>query len=134
MLNKTINLLVFSLTLTAVLHFLFLRFDSYYSYSWIDIPVHFLGGVVIASLYFWLASFVPKLSQPTWSRMLAVIMVVGIGWELWEVFVGAADMSKFDYASDTLQDMINDTLGALAVWYWYVNISNKHNSETVCQK
>jgi len=117
MLNKTLIPLFGSVVLTAGLHFWFLAVDLYYTSLWVDIPVHLLGGVVIASLYFWFASFIPKLSKPTWSRMLVVILVIGMSWELWEVFVGAADMSKLDYAPDTVQDMVNDTLGALSTWW-----------------
>jgi len=125
MLNKTLIPLLSAIGLTATLHFIFLATDLYYTHPLVDIPVHMLGGAVIASGIFWLSSFIPAVKRPTWSQMFTIILIVGLVWEIWEILVGAVDMSDSYYAFDTVKDMIDDVVGALGVWWAYSVLGSK---------
>ena len=83
----------------ALAHFL------YWEYRWIDIPMHMLGGVVIATFSIGLlGTYRPYL-------LLAVIASVFIGWEIFE-YIAKISTGQPDYVFDTAHDIVNDFIGA----------------------
>ncbi len=114
----------------AVLHKIALSLSLYWTVWWFDIPMHFLGGALIAliTLFFIYDSkfFNFSIRKPivVFAAALGATLVVGLSWELWELFVGFTDAYKDQV--DTIADLINDTLGATVV---YLYSKNK-----ICQK
>jgi len=97
------------LVTTAVLHaaglFLFLQ----YYFWWYDIMLHFLGGLWVALAFQWYAQAQKRLVLilPT----ILVVLIVGIGWEVFEILVGASREDNFMF--DTSLDMLMDTIGGI---------------------
>jgi ABC-type enterochelin transport system permease subunit len=105
------------LVTTAVLHaaglFLFLQ----YYFWWYDIMLHFLGGLWVALAFQWYADAQKRLVLiiPT----ILVVILVGIGWEVFELLIGAPreDNFMFDTSLDILMDAIGGIVGYVSAAY-----------------
>jgi hypothetical protein len=114
--------LVFFATLTAVLHYLALVNFLYWNVSWFDILMHFLGGVTmgfLALFVFFTSNYLPGFAKFKYNKLvvfyivISFTMVIGLGWELWEIFYDMTDI-MMDKA-DSILDLIMDFIGALVV-------------------
>lgn len=101
---------LFILNEVAVERFLYWRF------WWYDIMMHLLGGVVIGGIAAWmqLRLFPAASSRTTVITVLASIVVVGVGWEIFEYLIDPTYAEQANIVFDTVLDLIMDMLGALA--------------------
>lgn len=104
--------------LVAVLHYVVSASGLYWSISWIDTVVHFLGGTwigLLATFVFFTAGWVrlPG-SDPRTVLVVTLLSVaaVGLAWELYEAYAGLVNVPGD--LLDTLSDLACDTLGGLA--------------------
>lgn len=89
--------------------------------------MHTFGGLIIGLCILWILQKINTKVPPhlyIWFVVLGVL-VVGMGWELFEVFTGLTDISKD--LIDTIQDLICDTVGGL-IAFW---LSRKLDKETI---
>lgn len=86
----------------AIAHFL------YWRYPWFDVPMHLLGGVVVAVT---LVAVLPRLQK---LAFLAALAAVFVGWEVFEYAFGIPRESN--YVFDTALDLLNDSIGASMVY------------------
>ena len=94
--------------LIAFLEFYALAEHLYWYYPWFDVPMHILGGVVIATtLVALLRTF-----RPLWFFLSCA--AVFIGWEIFEYQVGIP--RETNYAFDTALDLLDDAIGAILVY------------------
>lgn len=99
---------LFLSALIAGLQFYAVNNFLYWHYPWFDVPMHLLGGVVIATvLVAFLHDFRPKL-------FVLFAAVIFVGWEIFELYFGLP--RETNYFFDTALDMLNDSLGATAVY------------------
>jgi hypothetical protein len=108
MFKKKILLLL--LFLLGFSYFFTLEFGYYFKYPWIDLPLHFLGGVIV-SLFFiiYFEKSLKKLSLfSLFLFLLSFVALIGIFWEFFEWIV-----DKTIYPLN--QPTVNDTLGDLAM-------------------
>lgn len=132
--------LFYLLFVVAVLNLLAIKFYLYWSLSEFDSLVHFLGGAWVAMLFLWLyfysGFFAPpnrKLKNFLLISILSVIFV-GILWEMFELFVGATDVSDLEYPFDTSLDIVMDTLGAIsACLYAYIKEISLNSANILIQ-
>lgn len=125
------KILFLALVFLLALNFLFDAIHLYQTVFWLDKPMHFLGGALVAAFLFWF--FVPSRIQINNFFWLAVILVslvslVGVLWEFAEVtFLNRLVIYLFKAPllpttlEDTLGDLAFDLLGALsfsAVYYF----------------
>ncbi len=116
--------LFLSALVVAGLHYAALTFSLYWTTDWFDILMHFLGGFVIGigALFVFFTSGYIAVTQTIRHRgvmLLMIVMsvlVVGLGWEVWELLAGFTD--RFSQLGDTVLDIIMDTLGAIAAFYY----------------
>ncbi len=106
-------------TLLAVSNFLALKLFLYWRYSWIDMPVHFLGGVAAALGLFVLFDFRLPLPRQllSLSYFMFLVFFVAVAWEIFEVLLGAVDTTTSYYISDTVTDMICGLFGGLVGFF-----------------
>lgn len=87
--------------------------------------MHFLGGALIAliTLFF---IYDPKFFNFSirkriviFSAAIGMTLIIGLGWELWELYMGFADL--FEDRFDTGLDLVMDTLGAISVYLYSKN-------------
>lgn len=89
----------------AVLHYYALTDYLYWRYVWLDVPVHFLGGLALGMLVIGLLkNFHPRM------YVLGMVGVL-VGWELFELVIQTAREANFVF--DTALDILMGTLGAL---------------------
>jgi hypothetical protein len=54
--------------------------------------------------------------------VILTVLVIGLGWELWEIFVGLTNVLKDK--NDTILDLIMDLIGgSFAIFYYYFKYS-----------
>lgn len=102
------------LVTTAVLHAAGLYLYLQWYFWWYDIMLHFLGGLWVALMFQWYAHKERRMVFiiPT----ILVVIVVGTGWELFEVMIGSPREANF--AFDTSLDILMDVLGGIVGYAW----------------
>lgn len=106
-----------------------LRHELFFFVPWIDIPMHFLGGVVIGLLaYFIFIAYSSRHENSVQVRhavtnVLLAVFLMGILWEVYEVIFNLTE--EFNYWQDTLIDLLMDMSGGLAVAIWVVHRNEK---------
>mgnify|MGYP000438521745 CR=1 FL=1 len=115
--------LAFFAVLTAVLHYFALVNFLYWNVDWFDILMHFLGGVTMALLalfVFFTSDYISNFAKLRSDKLVVLFVVlsftavIGLGWELWEIFYGMSSILEDRF--DTILDLIMDMLGALVVF------------------
>ena len=118
--SKTFGLFVLALCVLAVMHIIATIFFLYWTYPWMDIPMHVLGGAVVA--FFFLAMW-DGYAKGSFKKGLAVtlgvVFAVGAVWELFEFMGGITMLTDAGYVGDTLKDFTMDLVGGF-VGYLYV--------------
>jgi len=120
-----------SLTVITFVHLLASFKHWYWVYSWIDIPMHFVGGLWVALLFFWLMHKVEPQYPADVSLWIVVltaigfVMTVGVFWEFFEFSYdtliakkGLAELSQ-QGSADTVGDLAMDLLGGSAFLAYY---------------
>lgn len=119
----------------AALHFLAFEFYFYWTFWWFDILMHFLGGLWISLMALWvlfLSGYITQFHLSYRSAFFVAIfsvIVIGIGWELFEIWSGISLEDKTNYLFDTTVDFIMNLFGALSgylyvVWKYIKSINN----------
>lgn len=89
----------------------------------IDVPLHILGGfgwsmLAIVVLEKFRQTFVNKWVYLTFC--VGFVLIIGVGWEaaeyLLELGVGDHEMLTRLNVRDTIADLLNDSVGAIAAW------------------
>ena len=81
----------------------------YWHYRWLDTPVHILAGAMMGAA---VVGVVLKFRPYSY---LFAIAVGALGWELFENVFGIST-GQPNYVWDTLHDILNDALGAVALY------------------
>lgn len=97
-----------------------LYYHLYFYLWWLDIPMHFFGGLWIGLFtltWYYRSSFRKQRDTSTLfvvALAVATTMTIGLAWELFELsaqtFIERSDVHDL---SDTLADLTNDLIGAL---------------------
>lgn len=101
-----------SAIILAVLHIWAIVNFEYWKYRWFDTPMHILGGATIGLIAI---GILGSRWQP-W-RYLLLIALAAFAWELFEAVAGIAVVPGVDYVWDTAHDVLNDAIGAVAVYF-----------------
>ncbi|OGY57018.1 MAG: hypothetical protein A2Y84_02175 [Candidatus Colwellbacteria bacterium RBG_13_48_8] len=124
-LKRNLTLSVFSF---FALHSLAYTHDWYRSLAWIDIPVHFLAGILTAAVFYWFFQMFPSHFDPARNFVITLILVlgwaalVGVAWEFtefiydWLVITYVFPWQPLQFGlKDTIGDLLFDLLGALTL-------------------
>ena len=122
---KEAYFVLFLLIFILSFHILALVNFWYWSIDWLDIPMHFLGGLWVALFFFWILKkrFV-QVSQVLEGNFLLLgilslgfVSLIGIGWEFYEFLYDKylAEESVLFQAgvADTIADLFFDLIGGL---------------------
>ena len=107
-------------------HSITVFYSIYLKISWIDIPMHFSGGVLVGLIFLWLVQMYPqqfKLPSNFWARALLITSfgaLMGVIWEFAEftydlVAIGHGLRLAQQGVSDTMGDLFFDIVGAFTV-------------------
>ena len=114
-------------------HFISSYFSLYWFWkvSWLsaspmEVLVHILSGVWVASLVLWLASvwdhFQSLNEYKIRSFLIAIIsaLIMGALWELTESYSQIILTSGADYVKNTILDLTNDILGGILAYLYFI--------------
>lgn len=118
MVKLTTTLFLLAGLVLAVLHYFSLELYLYWRYLWLDIPMHFLGGVVVALGYLTLRDFFSTWPQKLFTlyKTLAVVVLVAVTWEFFEVAIGVF-FQEDRYVIDTVSDLVIGLMGGTLGYY-----------------
>ena len=112
----------------AFLHLVAINFFLYWDLAWFDLMMHFLGGVWVSLLGFWIMAFLTRTKEFSIKSIIyiAVFFTVGIGilWELFEAGAGISFVGK-DMWGDTFSDLALDIVGGLVSGFYISKIFNE---------
>ena len=119
-------LLFILLIFIAIIHYLGLALFWYGQFAFLDLVTHFLGGFWVSGMALWfffvfLIRFRRAGKKTLCGVALGAILVIGIGWEIFEYNIREPlfFISKEEYITDTAIDLAIGILGALAaLWYF----------------
>lgn len=116
-----------TLVLIGTVHVLGVVNFWYWKFIWLDIFMHFLGGLWVGLFTLIIASTFIK--EPNLVRRMNVIflsvcsaIVIGVAWEVFEYTSGISVASYDLYVKDTFKDMVMDTLGGVMAGIYGFNI------------
>lgn len=102
-----------SFSFLAGIHIIALQLFLYWKFQWLDIPMHFLGGIVVALGLFTLhdLKLVIKKRHLQIFPIVLLVLTVAMLWEVYELLIGIPIESN--YVVDTLTDLSMGLLGGL---------------------
>ena len=105
----------------AILHLLAINFFLYWDLVWFDLLMHFLGGVWVALLGFWIMAFFTHTEEFSTRDIIyvSIFFTLGIGilWEVFEAGAGVSFVGK-DMWGDTFSDLALYILGGLVSGFY----------------
>lgn len=125
MISKRKFVLIITLVFSSVLlvSFLFtIKLHLFWSTPWIDVPNHFLGGLILSLVGFLLLGHHTRhiSNRRKITELVVFTLVIGGLWEVYEEVSGLTSIQDSVYWIDTIGDFISDTLGALAGYYYFL--------------
>jgi len=105
-----LGLVLLGVHLTAVFYSL------YWNIRWIDIPIHFSGGVLIGLMFLWLVDMYPRqfrLPGNFWARALLIVSFGALWGVIWEFTEFTYDLTVIGYGLKLAQQGVADTMGDL---------------------
>lgn len=99
----------------------------YWTIRWLDMPMHFAGGVWVAGVTLWWKFFsgaqeTPAVA-PTITRLLiwgiGGALIIGLGWEIYESVVTLITQGHINDIQDTVSDLFFDMAGGMFVVFLY---------------
>jgi len=97
----------------ATVHVISLELHLYWKHLWLDIPMHALGGAVVALGIFTLHDLMPHFPRrflyPV--PVLLFVLVVALAWEVYELGIGIP--IEDDFEIDTIVDIVMGMLGGI---------------------
>ncbi|MFT5036747.1 MAG: hypothetical protein ACI9VM_000311 [Candidatus Azotimanducaceae bacterium] len=97
----------------VVIHLVSLELSLYWKYAWFDIPMHILGGSVIALSLFAIHEAFPRFPARFLYPIpvLSIVLVTALAWEVFELKAGIP--IEIDFEFDTSVDLIMGLLGGI---------------------
>ena len=127
----------FVLILIVILHFLGSYFNLYWVYKWFDIPMHFLGGLWVVLTTLWIFCYFGHINSiinyktRAFLVALSAILIIGIGWEIFELLVRITFINENGYWMDTSGDLLNDFLGGMVAYLYFIR-GKRCSNESIC--
>jgi len=112
----SIIFLIFFLNLLAS------KFHWFFSIWWFDMPMHFLGGFWLGLILLW---YFPQESLSSLSvlKIILGVLLIAIGWEIFEIVVDRTITQNPFNSLDTLSDLCFDLAGGFfAMIYFFKKI------------
>jgi len=108
------KILTSALVLSALFLFLHLEASAnawYFYFWWFDILMHFMGGLILGLLLFWIATRIGHRGsdRALFLKVLVVVLVIAVGWEVFEYMHDI--YGKGNYVLDTTGDIIMAVIG-----------------------
>ena len=102
-----------------LLNYLAMEFYWYSSIWYLDMPMHFLGGVWLGfvSIYFLLPK---EISLKFIFKILSIVVFIGAGWEVFEILIDKFVTQDYFNYLDTISDISFDIAGGLFALLYFL--------------
>jgi len=123
--NKLLLISFLTILFIAVFHYLSIKYSWYWTYRWLDIPVHILGGFWVSLTTIWVslkAKHVDSIygyKKKVLFLMLISVLSIAIFWEVFELIFGVTSLSKYGYWQDSISDIINGFVGGIISFIYF---------------
>ncbi len=112
---------LFLLIIVAILHTIASDFYLYWSIPWIDVILHFLGGLTVSLSSIWflfsIKSYFSSLKLTKGEIVffsIFCVVIIGVLWEIFELYFGITFLSDgIFYIRDTSSDLLMDLAGGV---------------------
>lgn len=92
--------------------------NLYWTTSWADVIAHTLGGALVGGIVIAVMTARAIYNKPlAWIIFFA--LVVGVVWELFELYTGMTFVTDPGYFFDTPKDIFFDTVGAIMSYLYF---------------
>jgi hypothetical protein len=112
MLKLTTIFFVLSFAMLAMIHAVSIHFYLYWKFQWLDIPIHFFGGAVVALGIFTAKDFIRAIPDRFLYvvPVMAGVVIVALLWELFEIVIGIPTTEP-GFLNDMIIDLIVGVIG-----------------------
>jgi hypothetical protein len=126
MLKKQL-LIISLLTIISItaFHFFSIKNSWYWTYRWLDIPVHIVAGFWVAITTLWVSlnmrhidSIVGYKNRALFA-MLASVLIVAVLWEIFELIFKITSLHDTGYWQDSLSDIFNGFAGGVIAFLYF---------------
>ena len=122
MLHLTTTIFLISASVFATLHFISLELYLYWKYLWLDMPVHVLGGSIVALGVFTARDLrIIKNSHVKLVPVLVFVLIVALLWEVLGIYIEKP--IEDDFIFDTVSDIGLGLVGGLIGYFVGVKVS-----------
>lgn len=120
-------LILFFAALLAIVNQTALKFNLYWSTSWVDTVAHILGGAVVSGL---IVYFLSKKTDgySSFNNVWVILLgsfLIGVLWEILEVKTGMTSPKDLGYALNTASDLFFDIFGSYIMYVFTTSIYGK---------
>ena len=115
---KKYTIYISSVWLLLSLFTIFIYYTNAINFKWIDIPTHFVAGIMLGAIFF-------ILSKKNVQKTIILSFLVFLAWEFFEILAAASSEREFiinlfsEPKSNRIQDVIVDTLGLACFFLIY---------------
>jgi hypothetical protein len=138
--NKKILITSLSLIfLISFFHFLSISNSWYWTYRWLDIPVHIVGGFWVALTFLWVLLYVnfsddiKKHKKKMFLLMMSSVLFTSIIWEVSELFLGITYVEASVYFEDTITDIFSGMFGGYIAFLFFIKNKNSKKAKIDCE-
>ena len=124
--NKLLLISVLTILFIAIFHYFSLKYSWYWTYRWLDIPVHIVGGFWVSLSALWVSLHVSHIDSIYGYKkkalfvMLSSVLIVAILWELFELIFNVTSLQSVGYWQDSLSDIINGFVGGIISFLYFI--------------
>jgi len=138
--KKLFKILAYLIFLLFLLNYVASKFYWYFSIWWVDMPMHFLGGLCAGFAVIWFLSF-KKLSfdllfstQAVWNFIFKIflgVLLIGVLWEFFEILFNNIIAQNSFNIFDTISDVFFDLAGGIFAILYFLKQSTPKKGITV---
>lgn len=115
----------FTIILITIFHFFSIKYNWYWTYRWLDIPVHIVAGFWVSITTLWVSLRTRHIDSIIGYRskalfvMLISVLAVAILWELFELIFKLTSFYDKGYWQDSLGDILNGFAGGIMAFLYF---------------
>jgi hypothetical protein len=127
-LNKIFLTICVGVSLFLISKFVFDPLNLFYEITWLDIPMHIFGGLLLAALYIYSSEYKNdsrKFKLPKIKNILFFVVLVSAFWEVYEYIMDLSSYRIWNGWLDTISDFINALAGACVAYLAHRHFKGK---------
>ncbi len=106
---------LYLLVLVSISKYIFDPAHLYYVLWWLDIPMHFFGGIGVGLLTFATLRFSKQ--KITFHKVVIIYLAFALTWELYEYVTDVIYGTEINTLIDSIKDILVGLVGAAGVYY-----------------